>query len=136
MTVASTNPPEAMVDGARLKLARCIGAGVIVRRAVVVSPRYPPVAEIVAEPDVTAEFVATVNVAVLAPEETVTLAGTVATLVSEDARVMTTPPAGAFPSIATVPVDSVPPVRLKGLKETDERTAGSTVSVAFCVTPP
>jgi hypothetical protein len=137
VTVASTNPPATTVDAVRLKLARLTGAGVIVRRAVAVFPQYPPVAEIVADPVVKAELVATVNLAVLAPEGTVTLGGTVAMFVSEDARVRTRPVAGALPISETVPVDGVPPVRLKGVRDiTDARMAGSTVSVAFCVTPP
>jgi hypothetical protein len=81
-------------------------------------------------------LVATVNVPVLAPEGTVTLGGTVATFVAEDASARTRPPAGAFPIIATVAVDTVPPTRLNGLRETKPRMAGSTVSTAFCVTPP
>jgi hypothetical protein len=39
VTVASTDPPEETDDAVRLKLARCMGAGVMVRRAVAVSPR-------------------------------------------------------------------------------------------------
>lgn len=135
MTVASTNPPEATVDGVRLKLARYMGAGVTVRRAVAVFPPYPPVAEIVAEAVVEEELVATVNVAVLAPEGTVMPGGTVATFVSEDASVRTTPAAGAFPTSETVPVDGVPPTRLNGLKATDWSPAGFTVKEAVRVTP-
>jgi hypothetical protein len=136
VTVASTNPPLTTDDGFRLKFVRRMGAGVIVRRAVAVFPQYPPVAEIVADPVVTAGLVATVNVALLAPGGTVMPAGIVATFESDDASVRARPAAGAFPIIATVPVDGAPPTRLNGLSETDERMAGSTVSVAFRVTPP
>lgn len=135
VTVASTNPPATTVDAVRLKLARLTGAGVIVRRAVAVFPQYPPVAEIVADPVVKAELVGTVNLAVLAPEGTVMLGGTVATFVSDEERAMTTPAEGAFPISETVPVDGEPPTRLNGLRDTDERPAGSTVKEAVRVTP-
>src|SRR5262252_9050363 len=59
-------------------------------------------------------FVATVNVAVVAPAATVTEAGTVAALVLLLVNATTAPPAGAAALRVTVPVLFAPPVRLAG----------------------
>ena len=80
----------------------------------------------------------TVNVALLAPAATVTLAGTVTTDVLLE-RFTTAPPPGAGPLRVTVPVEEVPPVTLVGLSMTVDTVsvpAGVTVSVAVCVAPP
>jgi hypothetical protein len=61
-----------------------------------------------------------VNVALVAPAPTVTLAGTVATAVLLFVRVTKTPPVGAAPFSATVPVDVPPPVTVAGLSVTEE----------------
>ena len=80
--------------------------------------------------------VATVNVAVVAPALTVTLAGSLADVVLSDS-VTTAPPAGAALVNVTVPVEEVPPVTLEGFKVTPESAAGSViVSSAVLVTPP
>lgn len=50
-----------------------------------------------------------VKFAVVAPEATVTLAGTCAAAVLLLDRVTTAPPVGAAPANVTVPVDDVPP---------------------------
>src|SRR5437660_12533444 len=61
--------------------------------------------------DVVTAVVLTVNVALLAPAATVTLAGTVAVDVLLLVRVTAAPPAGAGPLSVTVPVeDCAPPV--------------------------
>ena len=60
-------------------------------------------------------LVVIVNVALLAPPGTVTLAGTVATVVSWLESETTTPPAGAAPASVTVPSESSPPVTVLGL---------------------
>lgn len=70
-----------------------------------------------------------VNVAPVAPAGTVTPAGTVAAALLLD-RVTTAPPAGAGPFRIAVPVEEFPPVRLDGLKDTDESTGGIMVRVA------
>ena len=79
--------------------------------------------------------VLTVNVAVVAPAATVTLAGTVAVAVSLLESATTAPPAGAAALSVTVPVDPVPPVTLAGFTLTDATVTGTgfTVSVAACV---
>ena len=82
----------------------------------------------------------TVNVAELLPDDTVTVAGTVAAAVLLLARVTTTPPVGAVAFNVTVPVDvdAVPLgwlVTLVGFSVTDEIAGGFTVSAAVCCTP-
>jgi hypothetical protein len=74
-----------------------------------------------------------VKVAVVAPAETVTLAGTVATGVLLLTSVTITPPVGAGPLNVAVPVEDTPPTRLAGLKKIDESAGGFTVRVAVCV---
>ena len=82
-------------------------------------------------------LVLTVNVALVAPAATVTLAGADAaeTLLE---RVTCAPPVGAAPLSVTVPVEGDPPVTLVGLSATEERVAelgGVTASEAVLVTP-
>lgn len=88
--------------------------------------------------EVTTRLVVTVKVARVAPAGTVTVEGTVAApgLLLESATCA--PPAGAGPFSVTVPVEfpSGPPITLVGLKVSEERTAGITVSEAVRVAPP
>ena len=80
-------------------------------------------------------LVVTVKLALVAPAATVTLAGTAATgLLLESATC--TPPAGAGPSSATMPVVEVPPVTLEALRPSAVRLGAITVSVVLCVAPP
>jgi hypothetical protein len=67
-----------------------------------------------------------VNVAVVAPANTVTLAGTVANAFPLD-RVTTEPPTGAAGVIVTVPVDEFPPSTLGGFKTRFDTVTGFTV---------
>lgn len=76
-----------------------------------------------------------VNVAVVAPAETVTLAGTLAAVLLS-VNVTTTPPAGAAPLSLTVPVELLPPMTEVGLKLSVVTAGGLTVSVAVRFTPP
>jgi hypothetical protein len=81
----------------------------------------------------------TVNVALVAPAATVTLAGTVAAEAPLE-RLTTAPLLGAVPLRVTVPVEEEPPVTLLGLSVIEERVgavpAGVTVSVAVFVDVP
>ena len=88
--------------------------------------------------DVVTALVLTVNVALLAPAATVTLAGTVAVDVLLLVSVTAAPPVGAGPLSVTVPVEGDPPVTLVGLSAIAESVAvpgGDTVSEAVWVTP-
>jgi hypothetical protein len=80
--------------------------------------------------------VETLKVAVLAPAETVTVAGTVAAAVFEEVSATTVPPAGAGPLRVTVPVEGVPLTTLVGLTETIEGRPGATVKRPAAVAPP
>src|SRR5881296_1070229 len=85
-------------------------------------------------------LVLTVKVALVALPGTVTLAGTVATLVLLLERDTRAPPLGAGPLSVTVPVDELPPVTLVGFRLSEERVGAGggaiTVSEAVFVTPP
>jgi hypothetical protein len=79
-------------------------------------------------------IVVTVNVAVVLPARTVTVAGTVAAALFLD-KATEIPPLGAALVKVTVPVEEVPPVTLVGLTETDESAAaGVMVSAAVLLT--
>jgi len=91
---------------------------------------------ILAEIGQISKLVFTVNVALLNPARTVTLAGTVATEVLLLESATTAPPAGAGPLSVTVPVEELPPVVLDGFNISEVRAGGSTVIVAVCVAPP
>jgi len=82
--------------------------------------------------------VLTVNVALLAPAATVTLAGTVAAAVLSLESDTAAPPMGAGPLSVTVPVEGDPPVTLIGFSATDESVAepcGAMLSEAVLATP-
>ena len=75
----------------------------------------------VTEVTLATELVVTVNVTVVDPAATVTLAGTWAAAVLLLDRETVAPPVGAAPLSVTVPVDDVPPVTLAGFTETDDK---------------
>jgi hypothetical protein len=88
--------------------------------------------------DVVTALVLTVNVALLAPAATVTVAGTVAADVLLLERETTAPPVGAGPLSVTVPVEGDPPVTLVGFSVSEARVGGAcgiTVSEAVLVAP-
>ena len=78
-----------------------------------------------------------VNVAVVAPAGTVTLAGTVPIVVELDASVTTAPPVGAARVSVTVPVTATPPVAAETfVVNVDSAAAGGvTVTVAVPLEP-
>jgi hypothetical protein len=85
-------------------------------------------------------LVLTANVAFVAPAATITLEGTLATVVLLLDRMTCAPPTGAGPLSVTVE-DCPPPTTLVGLTLSDERVGGGgdaavTVSEADLVAPP
>jgi len=75
--------------------------------------------------DAVTALVLTVNVALLAPAATVTLAGTVAVDVLLE-RETAAPPVSAGPLSVTVPVEvCAPPVTLVGFSASEERVGGA-----------
>jgi hypothetical protein len=111
--------------------------GVTVSAAVRITPAA--LAVMLATVDAVTDVVVMVNVALVAPAATVTLAGTVAAALLLES-VTPNPPAGAADVNVTVPCADVPPVTLVGLTETADSEAGGgggvTVSVAVFVAPP
>ena len=97
----------------------------------------PAAAEMVTAVDVVTVPAVTVNVELVAPSGTTTLAGTVAAAVLLLVKVTVVPAVGAGPLSVTVAVDVAPLAMALGLSVRD-RTAGAavTVSVADRVTPP
>ncbi len=96
-------------------------------------------AEMLAEVEVVTEVVVIVKFALVAPADTVTLAGVAAALELSE-RVTIAPPLGAAALNVTVPVEEFPPVTVVGLSETADSVApvdalGLSVSVALLVTP-
>jgi hypothetical protein len=78
-------------------------------------------------------LVVTVNVAVVAPDATVTDAGTWAAAALLEVKLTTAPPAGAGPVNVTVPVEDVPPKTDVGLMLTPLRAAAGAVTVSVAV---
>lgn len=97
----------------------------------------PYTAEMVADLfRVTAE-VETLNVAFELPDDTVTLAGTVAD-VELSLNITTTPPLGAGTLNVTVPTEAVPPLTVAGLSESELNAVTTvivTVASILLVTP-
>ena len=83
-----------------------------------VTPAYD--AEMVTGVDAVTALVLTVNVALLAPPATVTLAGTVAAVVLSLDRETAAPPLAAGPLRVSVPVEGDPPVTLIGFSAIEE----------------
>ena len=79
--------------------------------------------------------VVTVNVVVVAPAATVTVAGTFAAAVLLLDRITTAPPVGAAWVSVTVPVEEVPPVTEAGLSPMLLRTPANTVRLALWTAP-
>src|SRR6266478_1428057 len=71
----------------------------------------------------------------VAPAATVTLAGTVAILVSPVASSITAPPAGAAALRVTVPAEGLPPTTLAGFRLTEEISDHAIRPVGLQLTP-
>jgi hypothetical protein len=97
------------------------GGGETVNAALLVAPPNEP--EIVTGVDEATGCVVTVNVLLVLPAATVTLAGTVATAVLLLDIVTTAPPLGAAALSVTVPVEELPPTAVVGLTVTEESVA-------------
>ena len=91
-------------------------------------------AVMVAEAFAETAIVVIVNVALVAPSATVTLAGSVAAALL-DARLTTTPPAGAAYPMLTAPVDVRPPGTVVGSSVTLTTVGAVTVSVSVAEMP-
>jgi hypothetical protein len=135
VTVPVEEAPPTTVVGFSVSDESVAAAGVTVSEAVRATPLYD--AEIVTDVDELTGLVLTAKVAVVAPLATVTLDGTVATLVLLLESDTTAPPLGAGALKVTVPVDEFPPATLAGLtlSEDSVAAAGVTVSEAVRVTP-
>src|SRR5919198_1908199 len=120
--------PAATDVGARLS-ADSVGLALKVK----IAELLPLTSEAVMLADVEADTgeVLTVNVAVVFPAATVTLAGTVATALSLES-VTTVPPVGAAAASVTVPVEVLPPTTAVGLSASAD-TAGTGVKVRVAV---
>jgi len=125
VTVPCESSPPFTLVGFTVTDARLTpDAAVTLNVALFVTP--PNDAEIVAVWFVVTLIVPTENVAAVAPAATVTLAGTVATLLALE-RVTTAPPDAAAPVRVTVPVDGFPPTTVAGLKLTALSVVGATL---------
>jgi hypothetical protein len=80
-------------------------------------------------------FVVTVKVVVVAPGATVTLDGTVATVVLLLESWTVIPVGGAAPLRVTVPVDKLPPTTFDGFNFNEDNVGRAIVNVAGFVTP-
>jgi hypothetical protein len=80
-------------------------------------------------------FVVAVKGAVIAPGATVTLDGTVATVVLLLESWTVIPAGGAAPLRVTVPVDRLPPTTLDGFNFSEDNVGSAIVNVAVFVTP-
>ena len=134
VTVPVDALPPVMVVGLRLKAERVVG-GATVSAADLVTPPYVP--EIVSEVGAETELVDTVNVAVVAPATTITLAGTVAIAALLVESVTSAPPAVAAALRDTVPLEVFPPVTFGGSRLNEASAMGwPRVSAADIQTPP
>jgi len=106
---------------------------VTVRVADLVTPALVP--EIVTLVVLRTRLVVTGKVAAVAPAATVTLDGTVATVVLLLESWMVIPVGGAVPLRVTVPVDGFPPTTFDGFNFNEESVGGVIVNVAVFVTP-
>jgi hypothetical protein len=131
VTVPVAPAPPVTLAGLTLN-AETLGGSTV---SVTLCVRPPYEAEMLAEVDTDTPVVVTVKVALTAPAEIKTEAGTKAAPLLLD-RATCAPPAGAGPSIVTVPVTVAPPRTLPWLRLSAATLGGTTVSDAVCVAPP
>src|SRR6266481_1220698 len=132
------DPPVTLMGLSAIADSVAEPGGATLSEAILVRPAY--IAEMVTAVELVTALVLTVNVALVAPAETVTLAGTVAAAVLPLERETRTPPLGAGALSATVPVEGEPPLTLVGFSVREVRVGpgggcGVTVSGAVKVTP-
>jgi hypothetical protein len=123
VTVPVEELPPVTLVGLSVSVQGVTAVGFTVKEADFVVPLLEAVI-VTAAHDVT-DWVATVNVALVAPAATVTLAGTVATAVLLLVSVTTVPPVGAAPVKVTVPVEEAGPTTLVGFTDTDDKLAAA-----------
>jgi len=130
VTVPVDEEPPRTAVGDRARLTKV--SGLIDK--VAVCEAAPLVAVIVADVDVVTLVVLTVNVAVVAPAATTTVAGTVAFELLDE-RLTVVPLGPACPLNVTVPVDVLPPITDVGERARPDSPAGLTVKGAVSVVP-
>jgi len=116
VTVAVTELGPTTLAGFRVSEATVFAAVDRNSRELTVAPAYE--AEMSANENDVTVLVFAVNVALVAPAGTVTLAGTVTRVVLLLDSVTTAPPAGAGAPRITVPVEGVPPMTVLGFRST------------------
>jgi hypothetical protein len=126
VTVPVAELPPVTLEG--FSFSEASTGGTTVSEADCVTP--PKTAEIVTDVAVATAPVCSVKAALVAPAETVTLDGTVATPVLLLERATTAPPLGAGPFNVTVALEEFPPVRLEGLSVNEVGAGGVTVREA------
>src|SRR5579859_319764 len=130
VTVPCEAAPPVTVAGLTLSV---LNAGVTVSAVLCVAPLY--VALIVTAVVVVTAPLVTLNVPLVLPAATNTLAGTPATAALLLDSVTVIPPAGAAAASVTVPTEPTPATTVLGDTDTDV-SSGLTINVAVCVLPP
>jgi len=136
LPVSVTVPVELVPETTAVGLTATeeIAAGLTVRVGLKLTPSREAVIDTVAV-EATPNVV-TVKVAEVAPEATVTVAGTVAAAVLELVRPTIAPPGAAGVESVTVPVELVPAMTLVGETVRPDKAAELNVSVPFTETVP
>jgi len=126
--------PPTTLKGLIAKPVRIAGGGDTFSVAVNVTP--PKAADIFGDAATEMGRAFTVKPAVVAPDGTVTVVGTVAAAVLSLDKLTTTPLAGAGPVSVTEPREGLPPVMAGGFNVSDKRPGERTESGVVCEMPP
>jgi len=131
VTVPCANVPPATLAGLTETAVSEAGGGggITVSVPAFVAPPYAPV--IVTDVDAPTAAVVTLNVALVAPAATVTLAGTVATALLLLDSVTTAPPAGAAVVNVADPCAAVPPTTVVGLRPIADSAAAAGAALGW-----